>query len=213
MPGKKSSSNPRRKRGNGNGSQRSISLMPVYNADPIQTRKLRFQYVIAGTTPANITSTSLNLTNLYGCAKSTTQIASVMSAMRLTRIRVWTFGVAGSLQASTVSVTWLSQNGPAQEVAVTGNADHPGCLDARPPLNALSSFWYNSNNTTNLFTLLINPGDYVEITLQYTPSNSADLQIPFFTAGTTVLVAGQYYYTPLNGAGGNIIPVANPIAT
>jgi len=183
-----------------------MRILPVYQADPVMTRSFRFR--AASATTVNIDSR--NLLQLYCCALSATTAAPAFQSAKLVSVRLTTFGggATGSLQANTSSLQWIGLNSSSREIAVTGNADHPGTVMCKPPFGTTSSFW-QQDGTANLLVLNVQTGDIIDVVLSFTPANATDSP-PTQNVGVGLTV-GSYYYAPLDGHSTNVlIPQANP---
>jgi len=86
---------------------------------------------------------------------------------------------------------------------------HFSIIKSRPPSNSLASFWYNNASTVNLFTIVLQNSDIIDIDVQYVNANSSDGASSTETG--TAMTAGLYYFNFLDGfSSKKLSPVSNP---
>lgn len=194
------------------GARRMPETLDFYKADPINTRKLRFQCTSNGT--YNVSRANMLLLWCVGKVVNTT-VTSCYAGIRLRSVTIYTAGFVDAshntkLNYSNSSIIWLSENAPDVEYSITGNPDHPGCLRTHPPPGSLADFWtpYNGSTASNLFTLSLNENDIVEVSFEWVPANGVET---FSDNTLTTVAVGSFYYLALDGHSSNkIAPVSNP---
>jgi hypothetical protein len=179
-------------------------LMGPPALESVTSLKRWYRFTATNTNAATMPVTVGNLLSAMGClAATTSSVVSMCSSVRIFGIRAWTSPeIATGAATTSLSVFWSNAsdiNSPDEEKVnsvipfVTGM----GYLSERPPKSSLSSFWWNSNTTSQqLFSLIVPPGSIIDVQLAGRLSNN------FGTTATSVAAVasvGKAYYLPLDG--------------
>jgi hypothetical protein len=190
---------------------RTESFIPNYSSVPTQVRKFRYQC----STSNSSLITRGDLLGLYAFLVSSTAWNSLFGGVRVTRVSIYSAGNSSSsggfLGFTEVSLIWLSETSPENQITASGNADHPAVISSAPPPGTLCSFWsgtgYSGDEGTGdvMFQLVYNAGDIIDISIEYTPQVTATASGGSYTSGTS----GTSAYGYLDGPGGRLVPVGN----
>jgi hypothetical protein len=121
----------------------------------------------------------------------------------------------GFLGFTEVSLIWLSETSPENQITATGNADHPAVISTVPPSGSLCSFWsgvgYSGDEGTGdvMFQLVLNAGDIIDVSVEYTPQVTATASGGSYTVGTSGTSAYGYLDGPGVGSANRCVPVGN----
>jgi len=129
------------------------NLPPDYKSNPIQVRKFRFMCTTAAST-ATITSDNIKQL-LVATAAATTTATPIFGAFRVRRVQLWGAPASGGATPFiTVSLDWLSNQGPSLKSERSGLAARPAHISMSPPLGSLAGFWFNTAiSSQNLFSI------------------------------------------------------------
>jgi hypothetical protein len=170
--------------------ERDTRFPPPFNSNPIFTRKFRYQCVNAEVKDQDYV-TMASLQNLQYIPTSATAALGYFSAVRLKQVEIWAnASVANTM--NTISIDWLSNDGPNRQIAATGNTLEPAHLKVRPPKSCAAGRWYAgqllAQNTptsivaTTPYAFAIQSqqsGAICEITVDYTLFDTDSLNNPF----------------------------------
>jgi len=188
---------------------------PQYMANPYYTRRSRFQ--ISATGSYNVTVQ--NIMQSLGCLyRLSTAAATVNTAFRLRRLRMWGAAIVGGAftpSASTVSVTWFGDQTlnfeSNKEVSDSSpSSAYVAHIDATPPPRSSAAQWQAVASTASVSTavfMLITGMAEAVIDVDFDIVHGDGANSPCFgftTAGGTV---GQMFYPPLDGVGGFLTQV------
>jgi hypothetical protein len=189
----------------------TTSFVPNYSSVPVQVRKFRFQASVAGTSLI----TRGDLLGLYAFLVSSTAWNSLFGGVRITHVSAYSAGSytanGGNLSFTEISLIWLSETSPENQITATGNADHPAAISSMPPSGSLASFWsgigYSGDEGTGdvMLQFIYNAGDIIDLSIEYTPQVTATASGGAYTVGTN----GTSSYGYLDGPGGHLVPVGN----
>jgi hypothetical protein len=192
-------------------SVRTTSFVPNYSSVPTQVRKFRFQSSTSGSSLI----TRGDLLGLYAFLISSTSWNSLFGGIRVKNVSMYSAGntasSGGFLGFTEVSLIWLSETSPENQITATGNADHPAVISSSPPQGSLCSFWsgvgYSGDEGTGdvMFQLVLNAGDIIDVSVEYTPQVTATATGGTYSVGTTNTASYGY----LDGTGGRCVPVGN----
>jgi hypothetical protein len=139
-----------------------------------------------------------------------TSVETMHSAMKISAVRAWTS--PQSSDAVSINFSWLSPSGNAPDdekvSSVIPFTSGLGYLSDRPPKQSFASFWWNGTaSSTNLFTVSLPIGSFIDILVQGRLANEfSDLIISVATA-----TASHTYYLALDGpTTNNLVPVGLP---
>jgi hypothetical protein len=154
-----------------------------------------------------------DLLALLAVTTLTTTQTRIITGVKLNQIEM--FALSGGSSAlpfstATVSIEWLSNNGPTNEISDTGNAFEPARVITSPPRLSLASFWsiQSGNETENLCSVVVVPNTVIDVWVEFV---FADGEVP--TTITTIAsgVTGQLYAGYLDrheGAAAVMVPVS-----
>ncbi len=176
---------------------RNVPVLRQLDGNPTRTQSFRFRRASAGT--AYVTADCLM--NLMVVATGSSSAIRFFGSIRLLAIKVWSSTVANTNGSNNVSVEIWPQvgtdpfdQGPGQifETVSTGTSK-PGTLHLRPGvLTKIGRAMASSSQTAyNLFTTSGNPGDVIEVTLEYDLFNISDTASHSLVA--TSATAGAVY--------------------
>ncbi len=188
----------------------SSAFPPAYTSQPIFSRKLRFQ--ADGTVTANqafviARSNILNLMLAYSGAGATTY-ARLNQAVKVEHVSVWGIGTTSN---STVSLEWLGPYIVRHEISDTGNALRPAHISCSPPKDSFASLWSSggNNETDQLFSVSLNPGDVIDVVFSYQIADGA-----VGTVGWIVQPVAGIFIAPLDSIAAALLrPVSLSMAT
>jgi len=192
----------------------TTSFLPIYSSIPSLTRKFRFSDATSG----NRIITRGDLLGLYAFLVEDGGVNtwySLLAGIKVMMVSIYSAGnpssSGGNLAWTQISLTWLSENSPENQIVATGNADHPAVIKSTPPVGSLCSFWSGVGFTGDfsqsdpLFSMLLNQGDVVDVIVQFTPSVTTGSANGTFVVGTNLTAAYGY----LDGPAGSLVPEGN----
>jgi hypothetical protein len=159
------------------------------------------------TSKADINGAVITCSNIFaaiGCiGTAANTIAPVASSFIIRSIKIWT-SPQDSIPATT-AIQWsaVASNFNKDEVrddTLPASAGVTRSLIARPPKQALASFWNDDGATVAIFSIYCPKGSIVDLRVSFTLPNT-------FTATSlsyTGAVAGTFYYAYLDGHSGNL---------
>jgi len=190
---------------------RTESFIPNYSSVPTQVRKFRYQAATSGTSLI----TRGDMLGIYAFLTTSTAWNSLFGGIRVKNVAVYSAGntasSGGFLGFTEVSLVWISETSPENQITATGNADHPAVISASPPPMSFGSFWSGTGYSGDeglgdvLFQLVVNAGDVIDVSVEYTPQCTATASGGAYTVGTS----GTASYGYLDGPGGRLVPVGN----
>lgn len=201
--------NPRNRR-NGKSTMGPYSV-PQVKTNPIFNRVIRYSNIDNGTT---FLYTTADLFYMMGFATSTTAGFSLMSAVRLRRIR-WTITPNSDDDGGNGTFTWLGQFSPNNEITI---AFAPGVITSQnfyPPQDSVPDWWITDTTSAqdlfqiSVMTLPVQMS--LDIEIEFTlPHDTTATPALTFTAGTANRIV--YVAIPRVGAT-SMYPVGLPTAT
>lgn len=187
--------------------ERNASFPAPFVANPVFTRKFRFQAVSSEAKDADYV-TMASLQNLQFIPTSGTTALGAFSAIRLKSVEVWG-NASGANTLNTISLDWLSPDAPNKEIAVIGNTVQPAHLKVKPPKYAAAYRWYAGqllaqNTPTSIvastpYAFAIQSstaGAMIEVTVDFTLFDDDTLNNPFAvvcSGGTTGTLTTNNY--------------------
>jgi hypothetical protein len=144
-----------------------------------------FRYVVTGSSATSVLYTTQDLlTAMIAGAAATDGIvqyyASLINAAKLQSIRV--YAMAGTADSEPVQFKWkgIDTHGQPESAVSSGTRAFPATIIALPPKDSSVGWWWaiataESGSDIELFTVIgLNPGDVVDITIEYIMPNSVD---------------------------------------
>lgn len=169
--------------------------------------KHRFRFISLSNSISSITRA--NMLNLLMTTTSTNVAARLISGIKINRVEVW--GIATSTSANpTVSIEWLSNNGPSSEYSDTGSAFYVPHLICTPPPQSLASFWSitGSNESEVLFKYSYsNSGAVIDVWVDIVLMDD-ETPVTFATTNTATLGQLSAGYLDGQGSGRQLIPAS-----
>jgi hypothetical protein len=173
--------------------------------------KHKFRFISSAA--ATFTIQRGDLLALLAVTTLTTTQTRIITGVKLNQVEM--FAVSGGtallpFAPSTVSVEWLSNNGPTNEISDSGNAFEPARVNTSPPRLSLASFWsiQNGNETENLLSMVVTAQTVVDIWVEFV---LADGEAPSLITTIASGVTGQLYAGYLDrhvGAGSVMVPTS-----
>lgn len=174
---------------------------PPFSPDDVFGTSFRYN-VTTGT--QNMIITRQMMLNLLVFGVNSTTAYRMFSAVRITRIRVWSAALGSATNSGSVAISslqWAGQGSRPRTIVAESMGVTVGHLDSRPPPHSQASFWSNDNylETDVLFTLDVNSGDVIQIDVACSIQNGVTAQ---YTAGsittTSTLATGKVYQPTLD---------------
>lgn len=206
---------------------RQRSVMRVPRSPPSVNASIRFTQVLrfkVWTAVASIkTVQRQDLLNAYVMVINPGSLvaARIFHAVKVNRITMWAEAGAGTddFDAVDISVTWLSNYGPASVKTDSGNAFNTASMISKPPRQSLASYWSltGSGETETLFQLgvtqtstavAIPKGFILDIHCSFVSQAAFSDNFNYINTGT--FAAGTIYRTAL-GELGNSSPAWIPV--
>jgi len=173
-----------RRLGSGLAAPASRSLIPQILGDLRGSTTIRYQAltaIVGGFLTYADFLRSL-LVNLNGA----TSWATLLESVKIRRVDVYDIGGSTDVSLSTTSWAWVSANGPARDLSVTGTPIHPGTLSTSPPAKSLAGDWISANSSGAVVVAYISIplSSIVDVTLDFVLNSNA-LTVP------TVITSGS----------------------
>jgi hypothetical protein len=132
---------------------------------------------------------------------TTSNLYRLASSVKLKRIEMWCPSISTTaITSTTISLEWLSDQGPSTEISDTGNPFTMPHIASSPPRNSLAGFWSLNtiNNSESLFKLSLVTGTVIDIWLEMVLVDDFG---PISAGVPTGTVAGQVYVRSLDNPG------------
>jgi len=171
---------------------------PPFSPDDVFGTSFRYN-VTTGT--QNCIITRQMMLNLLVFGVNSTTAYRMFSAVRITRIRIWSAALGSASNAGSVAISslqWAGQGSRPRTIVSESMGVTVGHLDSRPPEHSQASFWSNDNylETDILFTLDINSGDVIQIDVAVCLQNGVTAQYTANSITTTSTLATGKIYQP-----------------
>lgn len=145
-------------------------LVPQYDAKPSLTRKIRY-FQSTAITGGVVTGNCL-LRLLAGAIASSSTVFTLIAAVRLRAVKMWSASVASSstLGFSTVRLEWVGTFNRDKEISDSGTATYPAHIRARPPKDSGADFWISEDTelvNNVLFLYDLPQGGLLDLTIDY----------------------------------------------
>lgn len=198
-----------RSRGSGNGPLR-------YHPAPYLA-SCRFKTVARfanSTSTVSATVSAANIGTALGVlATSATNSYPVIVSARIKRVRIWT--LPSTSTTTTCAIQWLGSTGNTNASQVEHSdtslsTAEPAFVDSVPPPDSSASWWFATDGsvTTPLLFISASGPSVVDVFVDCVLSDG-NAMTAYTSSGMT---AGRVYYSPLQGASGNLAPVSRSIA-
>lgn len=134
----------------------------------------------------------------------TTGYYPLLSAVRIRRVDMYDIGGGTDVSLSTVSLAWISLQGPNREIGATGTPLYPGIVSSRPPSKSLAADWISTSTAASIYMVLNAPiGCIVDVTIDFVYNTNA-LAVPSSIV-TVTGTAGYQYTNRLDQAGAGFL--------
>jgi hypothetical protein len=170
----------------------------------VPTLALMHKFRFIDSTGGSYTITRASLLNLIVTATSATTTVRLLEAVRLIKIRSW--GSPSGATIETNSIEWLGENSPSTLISDSSMGVRPAHISTCPPPSSFNQWWSMSGSleTDDLFVVTTSVGTVLDITVEIRLVESEAPTAGPVPAGATI---GKVYGVPLDGLGGNLIPV------
>lgn len=202
MP-KKSRKNRAKRKNSQVARQGNIAQPPVVNLVVGLTHTFRFSTSSAQT---GYNVEAQDLLGLMGVATSATGVMSLLAAVRIKRVRIWS--VASSAAQVNPDVSWIGSSYPEPKRLnnSTMGASLPGCLESKPPRDggADAGNWvYPSVPTREIFRIVVPAAATVDVLCDIRFQNGSALQLGVpLTYTSSGLTTGYAYFGYLDKSSG-----------
>lgn len=171
------------------------------------THSFRFLSVQSGPLRA-VTISRLGLINILGSGIAPNLSFSMLDAIRVIGIKIWTVSgpVGAPVGAESVTLRWTSQLGKSNVMIATGNAFAPATIQSRPPRNSLASFWTRRGSPATtaaeiIFEMVLPAGSIIDIHVEIELQNGGPFPVPIALASPAT--NGALSVVNLDNNGGN----------
>jgi hypothetical protein len=170
----------------------------------VPTLALKHNFRFIDSTGGTYTITRASLLNLIVTATSAITTVRLLEAVRLIKIRSW--GSPSGATIETNSIEWLGENSPSTLISDSSMGVRPAHISTCPPPSSSNQWWSMSGSleTDDLFVVITSVGTVLDITVEIRLVESEAPTAGPVPAGATI---GKVYGVPLDGLGGNLIPV------
>lgn len=170
-------------------------------------KKVRYQ-ASAGITNGAISAQ--DLARLYGFGVTTTSLASMLDAIHLVKVQIWSPAIIGAITAlefKQETTTFIGS--PSKTISdICVSTAVPARVKAKPPPNSLSGFWIDggATSTSSVINLTIAENSVVDFTFDFRFIDNGSDPGPIFTVSGAVV--GVIYLRNL--CSGDLVPVSFP---
>jgi hypothetical protein len=178
----------------------SALIPPPFVPTLALTHKFRF----IDSTGGSYTITRASLLNLIVTATSAVTTVRSLEAVRLISVKMW--GSPSGATVETSSIEWLGENSPSTLISDSSMGVRPAHISTRPPPSSSNQWWSMSGSleTDDLFVIVTSVGTVLDISVEIRLVESEAPTAGPVPAGASL---GKVYGVPLDGLGGNLIPV------